>query len=107
MDIMSCIRLLGDTGLLNALLDMGQRHYRQYDLAFPALTFLAAAAMVRGEAGNIGVERALAVWYGVDDIHASNAVLLDLLLKWMTNFQSTDPRDRVFAILGILNVVAR
>lgn len=105
-NVIACVRLLADTGLANALIDLAQRQYGHQNIGFTAVVFFAAQMAVTHGPQSWRTEQLMYLWYDVKGADASTAVLLDLMLKWMREFSSSDSRDRVYGLIGILNAIA-
>ena len=104
-DILFCTRVIADTPLINALIDMGQTHFQRYDIAFTAASFLGAQMLVVGRGDKLGFERK-SQWYSFSNIYDNNEIILDILLRSLRNFSATDLRDHIFALLGIMKAIA-
>ena len=44
-----------------------------------------------------------AVWHGVEGAYDNNSAFLHLLLTFTRDSSATDPRDKIYGLLGIMN----
>lgn len=107
--VVDAARLLGETSLGDTLKEIAQRHFRRRDISFPVFLAYHARQLALGSAAQVCSEfskQEFQIWYNVEGLYSCPAALADHVFSLIKKFSVTDPRDRVFGLLGIMNKLA-